>query len=276
MTLRQVYNPHYIDVFAGDDGHLWVGVHFGSRNLGHTIATWGMAAAAGGEWGDPAKKTHNVLDLDTQLGQDYWDLMQLAGEYAYAGREWVCQQIAALMDGEILDTVHNNHNFAWRQGVEGETLIVVRKGATPAAPGQRGFVGGSMGDDAVILHGNPAGGFSRDDEAAQQLMRDAMFSTVHGAGRVMSRAAAKGRNRNGEMFGEPRVDILDTRQWIKDCGVLVFGSDLDEAPGAYRRLPDVLAAQGDTIVIETTLSPLVVVMAAENKQDRNPFLQEAA
>ena len=257
---------HYIDIFAGDDGHLWVGVHFGSRGFGHTIATWGMAAVVGDGWGDPAQESYELFDLDTQVGRDYWDLMQLAGQYAYAGRDWVCRAVAELMDAEILDTVHNNHNFAWREYHRGEGLVVVRKGATPAQPGQRGFVGGSMGDDAVILHGSGIPHVAMDAAVAS------LFSTVHGAGRVMSRTAATGRNRRGKKIGEPRVDIVETLAWLKERGVLVFGADLDEAPGAYRRLPDVLAEQGDTIVVETTLSPLVVVMAAENKADRNPFL----
>ena len=55
-----------------------------------------------------------------------------------------------------LELVHNHHNFAWRETHDGQELIVVRKGATPAFPGQKGFIGGSMGDDAVIVQGTPA------------------------------------------------------------------------------------------------------------------------
>ena len=88
--------------------------------------------------------------------------------------------------------MHNHHNFAWKETHDGEELVVVRKGATPAFPGQQGFIGGSMGDDAVIVRGAAAGRIA--DVAAAQ--REALFSTVHGAGRVMSRTQAAGkRNR---------------------------------------------------------------------------------
>ena len=87
-----------------------------------------------------------------------------------------------------LELVHNHHNFAWREEHDGETVVVVRKGATPAFPGQKGFIGGSMGDDAVIVRGATAPG-----TPTEELQRDAMYSTVHGAGRVMSRTQAAGK-----------------------------------------------------------------------------------
>jgi tRNA-splicing ligase RtcB len=79
--------------------------------------------------------------------------MTLAGRYAYAGREWVARKVVSLLGARELELVHNHHNFAWQEEHDGEALVVVRKGATPAFPGQRGFVGGSMGDDAVIVQG---------------------------------------------------------------------------------------------------------------------------
>src|SRR6185436_9597736 len=120
------------------------------------------------------------------LGHDYWHLMQLAGEYAYAGREWVARKVVSLLGANELELVHNHHNFAWKETHDGEELVVVRKGATPAFPGQKGFVGGSMGDDSVILEG--ASGDS-------DVQRAALYSTVHGAGRVMSRTEARGKQK---------------------------------------------------------------------------------
>src|SRR5437016_12012295 len=109
--------------------------------------------------------------------------MTLAGDYAYAGREAVARHVVrAILGAQIVEEVHNHHNFAWREKHNGEQFWVVRKGATPAFPKQRGFVGGSMGDDAVIIEGV-------DGEEA----RAALYSTVHGAGRIMSRTAAKGK-----------------------------------------------------------------------------------
>lgn len=86
-----------------------------------------------------------ILDLSSPLGQDYWSAMELAGQYAYAGREWVARKAVDILGGRELDLVHNHHNFAWREEQGGEELIVVRKGATPAFPGQRGFVGAPWG-----------------------------------------------------------------------------------------------------------------------------------
>jgi tRNA-splicing ligase RtcB len=79
--------------------------------------------------------------------------MELGGLYAYVGREWVVERVRQIVGGSVLDSVHNHHNFAWREQHAGQTYWVVRKGATPAFPGQRGFVGSSMGDDAVIIEG---------------------------------------------------------------------------------------------------------------------------
>src|SRR5690625_7663364 len=79
--------------------------------------------------------------------------MKVAGRYAYAGRDWVAARTAKILGANILEEVHNHHNFAWLENHEGVDLWVVRKGATPAFPGQRGFVGSTMGEDSVILEG---------------------------------------------------------------------------------------------------------------------------
>src|ERR1019366_808992 len=145
---------HYVDVFVDrDSGYLWVGVHFGSRGLGHTIASNFLAIGQGGTWGDKSKEIETLVNLGTPTGDDYWALMNLAGQYAYAGREWVARTVVKILGGQEIDMVHNHHNFAWEETHQDQKLIVVRKGATPAFPAQRGFVGGSMGDDAVILEG---------------------------------------------------------------------------------------------------------------------------
>src|SRR5205814_1323542 len=95
-----------------------------------------------------------VVEEESEIGRDYLAGMHLAGRYAYAGREAVARHVAgAILGARILEEVHNHHNFAWREKHDGEEYWVVRKGATPAFPGQRGFVGGSMGDEAVIIEG---------------------------------------------------------------------------------------------------------------------------
>lgn len=131
-----------------------------------------------------------------------------------------------------------HHNYAWRETHGGRDLWVVRKGATPAFPGQRGFVGG-MGDDAVIIEGV-------DSEEA----RAALYSTIHGAGRLFGRMQAK------RTFTRQQMD-----EWLRERGVLLSGGDLDESPMAYRRLPEVLAAHYGSIKVLHTLRPFAVAMA---------------
>jgi tRNA-splicing ligase RtcB (3'-phosphate/5'-hydroxy nucleic acid ligase) len=201
-----------------------------------------------------------LLDLKSPLGDGYWSLMNLAGEYAYAGREWVARKVVSILGGRELELIHNHHNFAWRERHDGEDLVVVRKGATPAFPGQRSFVGGSMGDDAVILEGAQPG---------TEKQKRALFSTVHGAGRVMSRTEARGKVnwKTGQVKAPGKVSWEMLRDWVGAKGVILRGGGLDESPHVYRRLPDVLAAQGDTVTVLHTLRPLIVVMAGENEFD---------
>jgi tRNA-splicing ligase RtcB (3'-phosphate/5'-hydroxy nucleic acid ligase) len=253
---------HYVDVFADEAGQLWVGVHFGSRGLGHKTASGFLALEQNRMWGERVPEQEAILPLSSPLGEAYWNLMNLAGLYAYAGREWVARKVVSILGANELELVHNHHNFAWKEVHDGQGLVVVRKGATPAFPGQQGFVGGSMGDNAVIVAGS-------DSEAA----RAALHSTVHGAGRVMSRTQARGKLKG---WG-PKARIVSPglispemmRSWLDAKGVILKGGGLDEAPQAYRRLPDVLAAQGDTINVLHDLRPLIVVMAGA--EDFDPY-----
>jgi tRNA-splicing ligase RtcB (3'-phosphate/5'-hydroxy nucleic acid ligase) len=251
---------HYVDVFSDELGRIWVGVHFGSRGFGHTVASGFLSLGQGKPWGQRVPEREVLLDLKTPIGDAYWSMMNLAGDYAYAGREWVARKVAGILGGRELDLVHNHHNFAWREQHDGEDFLVVRKGATPAFPGQRGFVGGSMGDDAVIIEG------AREETEEQ---RAALFSTVHGAGRVMSRTEARGKInwKTKEIKSPGKVSWEMLHEWVGRKGVILRGGGLDESPHAYRRLPDVLAAQGTTVNVLHTLKPLIVVMAGENEFD---------
>ena len=91
-------------------------------------------------------------------------------------------KVLEILGAEATYEVHNHHNFAWRERHFDTDVWVIRKGCTPAFPGQAGFVGATMGEPSVILAGV-------DSPAA----RDLLHSTVHGAGRVMSRTQAAGR-----------------------------------------------------------------------------------
>ena len=235
---------HYVDLLRDEDGLVWIGVHFGSRGLGHTSATRYLKAA-GGQDGINVPPT--VVDEDSEIGRRYIAAMELAGRYAYAGREWVVERVRQIIGGAVTDIVHNHHNYAWRETHGGRDLWVVRKGATPAWPGQRGFVGGSMGDDAVIVEGAEGAGSGAS-----------LYSTVHGAGRLFSRTQAKRTFKREQMDG-----------WLRERGVHLVGGDLDESPMAYRRLPDVLARHAGTIRVLHTLTPFAVVMAGAGEVD--PF-----
>jgi tRNA-splicing ligase RtcB len=258
---------HYVDVFADETDTLWVGVHFGSRGFGFAIAYGFLALGQGKLWAAKVPERELLLDLDAALGHDYWHLMSLAGRYAYAGREWVARKVVSLLGANEVALVHNHHNFAWKERHGGEELIVIRKGATPAFPGQLGFVGGSMGDDAVIVEGARVGEGTPPEIVQRQ--KQALYSTVHGAGRVMSRTAAAGKRyrRSGKLMTPGRVSPEMMREWIKRKGVILRGGGLDESPHVYRRLPDVLAAQQDTITVLHTLRPLVVAMAGPDEFD---------
>ena len=248
---------HYVDLFFDENDTVWVGVHFGSRGFGHKTATHFLKLAGGQDGMDVPPC---VVDARAPIGEAYLAGMALAGRYAYAGREYVARTVVEkILGGSIEEEIHNHHNFAWKETHFGEEFWVVRKGATPAFPGQKGFVGGSMGDDAVILEGV-------DTEES----REALFSTVHGAGRVMSRTAALGKSKKVDgkwIRGVGLVRHDEMKAWLQEKGVHLRGGDLDEAPQAYRRLPEVLKAHEKTIKILHTLRPVGVVMAGKDIVD---------
>lgn len=253
---------HYVDLFEDENGVLWVGVHFGSRGFGHRTASGFLNLAKGKEFDDKVSEGEmdaapTLLDTRTQLGQDYIEAMHLAGEYAYAGRDVVVSKVLEILGAKAEEEVHNHHNFAWKENHFGTDMWVVRKGCTPAFPGQKGFVGSTMGDISVILEGV-------DSEES----RDALYSTVHGAGRVMSRTQAAGKTR--WIKGVPTrissgvVNWSQVKDDIKAKGIELRGGAADEAPEVYKSLDEVLAYQGQTIRILHRLRPIGVAMAGQD------------
>ena len=227
---------HYVDIFVDELNRVWVGVHFGSRGFGYQITQHYLKEfnAPNGIYARPV-----LVEVDNWLGRDYIESMRLAGEYAYAAREWVCKRIADIMGADIVDSVHNHHNFAWKEEHGGEEYWVVRKGATPAFPGQRGFVGGSMCEEALIVEGV-------DTHEAEKSFR----STVHGAGRLLSRR-----------FAKQWLDKEVMNDWVRDSGVELRGAGIDESPDCYKRLSDVIAAHSECIKVLHKLRPVGVAMA---------------
>ena len=246
---------HYVDLFTDERDRVWVGVHFGSRGLGHRIATH-FLRAGGAREGIQVEPL--VLRKGAAMFDDYVAAMTLAGAYAHAGRDWVCDEVVRLLGARALDEVHNHHNYAWLEDHGGRRVWVVCKGATPAFPGQRSFVGGSMGDDAVILEG-----------VESSLSRASYYSTVHGAGRVMSRNAARGRvdRRTGRVVSPGAVTRTMMLDWVRERGVELRGAGPDEAPHCYKRLPEVLRHHEGTVRVLHTLRPIGVAMAGEGERD---------
>lgn len=291
---------HYVDLFEDrTDGLLWIGCHFGSRGFGHKTATWAFDQA--GAKGDDMNAPPVVIPIDTPLGEDYARAMQLAGEYAYAGRDQVVARVLRILGNPEWDVkVHNHHNYAWVEQHGAHVFWVHRKGATPAFPGQRGFVGGTMGEDAVILEGVE----SLESEAA-------LYSTVHGAGRALSRRKARGKTRiasrwkcqnyrkcdysapkggyfkdeNGptpkcpdcghklrltqmeEQIAPGLVDWPAAQMAVRAKGIELRGAGADEAPECYKRLDEVLAYHSGTVKILHHLRPIGVAMAGADTYD---------
>lgn len=246
---------HYVDIFTDELDCVWIGVHFGSRGLGHKTATYFLEAGGAKDGMDVEPL---VIQTCSFLGSDYLECMRLAGRYAYAGRDWVCDRVRSILGAKQIAEVHNHHNFAWLESHGGRDLWVVRKGATPAFPGQRGFVGGSMGDQSVILEG-----------VENDLGLASLYSIVHGAGRVMGRMEAKGKydRKTGECKrpGKVTQDMMDT--WVTDKGVTLRGAGVDESPHCYKRLPDVLEAHAGMVRVLHTLTPIGVAMAGPDVND---------
>ncbi len=260
---------HFVDLFKDEEGFLWIGVHFGSRGFGHKTTTGFIALSQGLTFKDKGREGSMdskpiLFDLSTQLAQDYIAAMNLAGEYAYAGREMVVKKVLEILDNPATNfEVHNHHNFAWQEEHFGEKYWVVRKGCTPAFPDQLGFVGANMEDTSVVIKG-------RDSD----LSKRGLYSTVHGAGRVMSRTQAAGkrkwkRTRDGNQptgISKGLVDFDAVRSRIKGK-VELRGSGADEAPECYKNLDEVLMCQGDTIEVLHRLTPIGVAMAGEKVVD---------
>jgi tRNA-splicing ligase RtcB len=297
---------HYVNLMEDERGHIWVGVHFGSRGFGHKTACGFLALAQGLAFDERAAEGEMdsppvLFGVEHELGQAYIAAMRLAGEYAYAGRDVVVAKVLEILSAEPVSEVHNHHNFAWREEHHGRTYWVIRKGCTPARPGQEGFVGATMGDESVILEG-----------VASSEAEESLFSTVHGAGRVMSRTQAAGRVRrrrhwacgqrdcdrvlDGDAGGGPsnarrravcpdhpdarpikvwveeqvkpgKVDGPAVQRRLREQGIVLVGGGADEAPEVYKRLPDVLGAHAGSIRVTHRLRPLGVAMAGRDVHD---------
>lgn len=254
---------HFVDLFEeAGTGRLWIGNHFGSRGFGHKTASGFINLAAGRDFlanapGEKMDQPPVLLDLNSELGDMYFRAMKLAGRYAYAGRDYVIDQVLAIVGAQADFEVHNHHNYAWLETHNGKDTTVVRKGATPSAPGQLGFIGGSMGDISVIVRGK------NTDEN-----RDSFYSTVHGAGRIMSRTQAAGKmNWKTRSRSGGQISVEQMAQAVRAFDVELRGAGTDESPFVYRKLRGVLDAHAETIDILHVLKPIGVCMAGADEFD---------
>jgi len=216
--------------------------HSGSRGLGATIA--GHYTKLAKDLCKLPKEAANLayLDLNSAEGQEYWIAMNLAGDYASACHEVIHKRLTKAIGAKVLAKVENHHNFAWKETLNGEEVIVHRKGATPAGKGVMGIIPGSMTAPGFLVRGK--------GEASS------INSASHGAGRLMSRTKAMQSITRSEM-----------KAILKDHGVTLIGAGLDEAPMAYKDIHQVMAAQTDLVDVVAKFEPKMVRMADDGSRE---------
>ncbi|NBB94954.1 MAG: RtcB family protein [Planctomycetes bacterium] len=211
--------------------------HSGSRGTGANVADHYSKLAADRHPELPKDLRHLAwLDLDSDAGREYWAAMHLMGRYAAANHALIHRHIATRLKVGVLLDIENHHNFAWKEQHDGREVIVHRKGATPAGRGDIGIIPGSMGTSGYVVRGKGC-------EAA-------LNSASHGAGRLMSRSAAK-----------KQFTWSQARTFLAARGVEVLSAGLDEVPMAYKDIEDVMAAQDDLVDRVGRFDPKLVKMA---------------
>jgi tRNA-splicing ligase RtcB (3'-phosphate/5'-hydroxy nucleic acid ligase) len=215
--------------------------HSGSRGLGANIARH-YTKIAMDTCKLPQEAKHLAwLDLNTEAGQEYWLAMNLAGDYASACHHQIHERMAVGLRETPVAMIENHHNFAWKEKDSfGNDIIVHRKGATPAGIGVLGIIPGSMASSGFIVRGKG--------------MAASINSASHGAGRLMSRTKAKQSILPGQV-----------NKVLKQAGVELIGSGLDEAPMAYKDIHQVMEYQKDLVEVLGTFMPKIVRMCGDEK-----------
>ncbi|MEK6753175.1 MAG: RtcB family protein [Chloroflexota bacterium] len=214
--------------------------HSGSRGVGARIADR-FSKLAMEKHPDLNKSVRYLawLSLDSEDGQEYWLSMELAGRFASANHYIIHKRVAAAVGLKEAAVVENHHNFAWRETLpDGRSVIVHRKGATPAGEGVFGIIPGSMGDAGYLVRGKGVG--------------NSLSSASHGAGRLMSRKAALNS-----------ISRSARDEYLKERGVTLLGGGIDESPQAYKPIDEVIAAQHELVDVLGKFTPRIVRMADE-------------
>lgn len=237
---------HFIELQRGSDGFLYIMIHSGSRNLGKQVAEHynDLAVQMNRKYASsvPEKWELAFLPLDSKDGESYMSEMRYCVEFALANRKLMmerCQHALAMtLQGITFDPMINiAHNYAAIESHFGVDVVVHRKGATLATVGTIGLIPGSQGTKSYVVTGKGSA--------------DAFDSSSHGAGRRMGRGQAI-----------RSLDLEEEKKKLDDQGI-VHGirnaKDLDEAPGAYKNIEEVMANQADLVEILVELTPLAVV-----------------
>jgi tRNA-splicing ligase RtcB len=211
--------------------------HSGSRGAGATVANHFSKLAMSFRPELPKELQHLAwLDMDSEAGQEYGAAMNLMGEYAAANHAVIHREVAKALGAEVLAQVENHHNFAWQERHFGKNVYVHRKGATPANAGELGVIPGSMASPAYVVRGKGKA--------------EALRSASHGAGRVMSRRKAKSS-----------FTWSDTKKMLASRGVTLISAGLDEVPGVYKDIDEVMGHQRDLVDSVARFDPKIVKMA---------------
>ncbi len=225
-------------------GH-WLALlsHSGSRALGFRTANYFTKLAEKMVNLPEGYKDLAWLSMDTEEGRAYWEAMELAGDYSAANHKVIHDTVTLLAGLSPIKDISNHHNYAWKETHDGKELFVHRKGATPAAPGVLGIIPGSMATPGFVVRGKGGVG--------------SLLSASHGAGRRMSRRDA---------FKSITVEQRDGA--LAAGGVELLGGEVDEAPGAYKDIRSVMAAQSELVDILAEFHPRIVRMAGQTEIDR--------
>ncbi len=238
---------HFIEIQKGSDGHIWIMIHSGSRNIGLKVAEHynRLATKLNERWHSeiPSKWQLAFLPIETQEAKDYMAEMQFCVDFAFANRKLMMENIKASFEEELggefaeIDFVNIAHNYARWENHFDTNVIVHRKGATSAKDGEIGIIPGSQGTKSYIVKGkgNP----------------ESFESCSHGAGRALSRKKAQ-----NTLSLEEEIARLDKQNIIH---AIRNKKDLDEAPGAYKNIDIVMENQKDLVDIEVELTPLAVI-----------------
>ena len=230
---------HFIEFQQDEAGTLWVMLHSGSRNFGLKTANvyHKQAQVLCERWHvSLPDKDLAFLPIIDQAGHDYYAAMSFCLDFAQASRDHMMQAVMGIVSevtgGSEVDRVNIHHNYASMENHFGKNVWVHRKGATRVQAGERGIIPGSMGSSSYIVEGlgNP----------------DSFHSCSHGAGRKMGRKDA-GRRLNLE---EEQAKMAGIVHGLRNA------SDLDEAPGAYKDIDQVMENQTDLVKIAVRLKPL--------------------